>query len=190
VRFRAPIGFMEAIDAAARQQHQTASDFMRQLLVREAAEIVRKADALMADHGAKLAELKQRRDRIDAEFSVTVREQREAAARQHRERVEAHQQGLRADIEAQLTDWQRLQAVTHEQRDLIDAMLARNARMSASAREFVAERQGADVPCRDRPGAQHFRADRGGHDDGRGPPAAARRHPMAERGAWPVSSGS
>jgi hypothetical protein len=35
VRFRAPAGFMEAIDAAARQHHQTASDYMRQLLVRE-----------------------------------------------------------------------------------------------------------------------------------------------------------
>jgi hypothetical protein len=35
VRFRAPAGFMEAIDTAARQHHQTASDFMRQLLVRE-----------------------------------------------------------------------------------------------------------------------------------------------------------
>ena len=35
VRFRAPVGFMEAIDTAARQHHQTASDFMRQLLVKE-----------------------------------------------------------------------------------------------------------------------------------------------------------
>jgi hypothetical protein len=35
VRFRAPAGFMEAIDAAARQHHQTASDYMRQLIVRE-----------------------------------------------------------------------------------------------------------------------------------------------------------
>jgi hypothetical protein len=35
VRFRAPAGFMSAIDAAARQHHQTASDYMRQLLVRE-----------------------------------------------------------------------------------------------------------------------------------------------------------
>jgi hypothetical protein len=35
VRFRAPAGFMEAIDTAARQHHQTASDYMRQLLVRE-----------------------------------------------------------------------------------------------------------------------------------------------------------
>jgi hypothetical protein len=35
VRFRAPAGFMEAIDAVARQQHQCVSDYVRQLLVRE-----------------------------------------------------------------------------------------------------------------------------------------------------------
>jgi hypothetical protein len=35
VRFRAPAGFMEAIDHVARQQHQCVSDYVRQLLVRE-----------------------------------------------------------------------------------------------------------------------------------------------------------
>lgn len=50
-----------------------------------AAEVVRAADELMAEHGRKLAELKAKRDAIDAKFSVTAREAAEAREREDAE---------------------------------------------------------------------------------------------------------
>ncbi len=60
VRFRAPAGFLAAIDAAARQQHQTASDFMRQLLVRE----LKRAGVRLSADGRIEHKLKERAERV------------------------------------------------------------------------------------------------------------------------------
>jgi hypothetical protein len=52
-----------------------------------AAEIVRRADEIMAEHGERLADLKRRRDEIDKAFAVTARE---AEAARERAAAEAH----------------------------------------------------------------------------------------------------
>ncbi|HXF55283.1 MAG TPA: hypothetical protein VNK52_14295 [Hyphomicrobiaceae bacterium] len=46
-KFRAPRGFAEAVAATAAQHHQTASDFVRQLLLRE----MRKAGVMLRADG-------------------------------------------------------------------------------------------------------------------------------------------
>jgi len=46
-KFRAPLGFREAVAAVAAQNHQTASDFCRQLLLRE----MRKAGVTLLRNG-------------------------------------------------------------------------------------------------------------------------------------------
>src|SRR5262245_35805730 len=75
--------------AAERERLEREIEKLSMGLPEEAAEIVRKADDLLAAHGAKIAVLKAKRDQIDAQFDVTERERRRAEAEAHDAQVAA-----------------------------------------------------------------------------------------------------
>src|SRR5262245_11930214 len=68
----------------------------------EAARIVEQADALMAEHGAKLAALKSRRDEIDRAFDVSEHARRQAEAEAHAAEVASARNALKGEVDGYL----------------------------------------------------------------------------------------
>jgi hypothetical protein len=104
----------------------------------EAAAVVNAADALMAEHGAKLAALKAARDRIDQVFGVRRQEEAAAAAAAHAAAEQQLRQNLIdaetariAAVEKAEQSWRIAIAATNE---MIQAHLAVNKAEAAVAR--------------------------------------------------------
>jgi uncharacterized protein (DUF3084 family) len=76
--------------AAERERLEREIEALSNGLPGEAAAIVARADELMAEHGAKIAELKSKRDAIDATFEVDAAKAKEARAKARGERLQAH----------------------------------------------------------------------------------------------------
>jgi len=93
-----------------------------------AADIVAKADAILAAHNAKVAALRAKRDEIDESFRVTAREKAEAAERQR----EVHEQALRASLVEH--EAVRLQAIEQAQGHLRSFVASVNEAFAAHAR--------------------------------------------------------
>jgi hypothetical protein len=92
----------------------------------------------MAEHGAKLSELKARRDQIDTAFDVTARDQREAAAQRYRDRMEASRAALVEEEQARLQAIADAEAATRALVDAINRAIAGNVKMGQLARELTA----------------------------------------------------
>jgi hypothetical protein len=123
--------------AEERAQIEAEIAALSQGLPAEAAEIVRRADAVMAAHGERIAELKARRDAIDARFDVTAQERRSAAERQYREQVEANRKALLDEEERRLQAIADAEAATRALADAVNRAIASNARIGALAQSLT-----------------------------------------------------
>jgi hypothetical protein len=85
----------------------------------EAASIVERADALLADHGAKIAALKARRDQIDNAFGISARDKAAAQVQARQERYEALVEALRVAEDARCAAVERIEGHAHGLRDAI-----------------------------------------------------------------------
>src|SRR5262245_33702340 len=85
--------------AAERQRLEEEINRLSSGLPDEAAEVVRKADRIMAEHGERIAALKAKRDEIDRAFDVFEREKRRLEDEAHAAEVAAARNALKGEVD-------------------------------------------------------------------------------------------
>lgn len=129
-----------------RAQIEAAMENLTGLQDDEAADIVARADALLAQREDRLGQLRAQRDAIDQEFGIRRKQRADEAAQQRQQEYLRLRKALIEDEEARLHEIQNAEAHLTAALDAINAAVAAHGRQRATAKAIVAMSGSDKIP--------------------------------------------